>query len=270
MPTPARLKLLARLLLLLIALSVPVSYAAQTLRSNVFLEMMLAMMDFMDLIDRDRDYERLPYPNYNTFLPTMPYSSAGLGGQNPWQSYLQAMALQQMFNSAYPGMFPGTIPGLGSGFGSGMPGGINPFGVTSPWSLGGFGGPVDSFGNWNPLANQDQGHAIVPFLPEFFAEQGLTPPKPKTHWIEGRWVAGDNMIMEVERGRFVMYYRDRPEQKRDGLIRIKDRWLAIAIQSHKITRQYEYAYKDDLLVLKDSDGNMMLFKRLHDWPLALQ
>ena len=120
--------------------------------------------------------------------------------------------------------------------------------------------------------------AAIPYLPKYFGQfpgqwQNLySPQNPayRKHWIEGRWVARDNMIMEVENGKFIMYYRDDPKQVRGGLIRLKDRWLAIAEETRKVTRQYEYAYRKDVLILRDEDGNMMVFRRLTDWPIRLQ
>ena len=78
------------------------------------------------------------------------------------------------------------------------------------------------------------------------------------------------MIMEVRRGYFKMYYRDTPRQVRGGLIRLKDKWLAIYEKTHKITRQYEYAYQDERLALRDLKGNLMLFKKMPDWGIPLR
>lgn len=225
-----------------LACSSPALQAANSLRGNVFLEMMLAMMDFMGFIDRDRSYYNQSYPNYNQY----PYSQA-FPGTGPWQSTAQALAWQQMLGGSNP-----VSPGAG----------MSPFSGPGNWSgMGGF-----------PGVSGPQ--AVIPYLPEYFNQQQniYQPGKPavKTHWIEGRWIANDNMIMEVRQGKFIMYYRDDPKQVRGGLIRLKDRWLAIAEQTRKITRQYEYAYKNDVLVLRDTNGNLMLFKRLTDWPVPLQ
>lgn len=218
--------------------------ATKYYRGNIFLEMMLAMMDLMGIIDYERDYYRQPYPNFNQY-PASPWS-----GYNSLQSPAQAMAWQQMLSGGYPG-FPGSS-------GLMMPG-------ATPWA--------------NPMAGNNWGglgilpgttpEAVIPYLPQYF-NQYQPNTHARSHWIEGRWLANDNMVMEVRQGKFTMYYRDRPDQVRGGLIRIKDHWLAIAETTRKIVRQYEYAYKKDLLVLRDSDGNIMFFRRLTNWPLTLK
>lgn len=209
-------------LLLILSCSSPVTQATTTYRGNIFMEMMLAMMDVMGLINYERNSYNQPYPNFNSpAYGTSPYNF------NSWQQ----------------------MPGGGFG-----PGGWSSW--ANPGNLAGIGG------------NQ----ATIPFLPEYFNQNPWQAGNPaaRTHWIEGRWVANDNMIMEVRQGKFVMYYRDNPEQVRSGLIRLKDRWLAIAEETRKVSRQYEYAYKKDLLALRDTHGNLMLFRRLTDWPVPLR
>ena len=120
----------------------------------------------------------------------------------------------------------------------------NPWSLTSP--------PITSF---NPSTNQS---VIIPYRTESFQAK-------KNHWIEGKWLSSDGMILEVRQGQFKMYYRHAPQHVRSGLIRLKERWLAIYEKSHQITRQYEFAHKDGNLVLKDNNGRLMLFKRLIDW-----
>jgi len=109
----------------------------------------------------------------------------------------------------------------------------------------------------------------VPYLPQYF-NQYRSGRRYKPHWIEGRWAASDGMIMEVSQGEFKMYYRDAPKQVRGGLIRLKDHWLAIYEKTQQISRQYEFAFEDDRLALRDADGNLMLFMRLQDWPITLR
>ncbi len=198
------------------------SAASSSYRGNVFVEMMLKMMEIMvEIIDQDPEYSKMPYP--------MPYQF-----MNPYFNPTQFNPAQ--FNPAQ----------------------INPF------QAGQF------FGNTSPnpyLPNQ----AVIPFLPD--AQPSVTAPvhlKYMPHWIEGRWISTDNMIMEVWQGEFKMYYRTRPSEVRGGLIRLKDRWLAIHEQTRQITRQFEYAIDDDKLALKDADGNMMLFYRSQNWANSLR
>jgi len=214
-------KLSALLLALVLLFSSLTSVAAVNTRSNLFLEMMLTMMEVMGFIDRDRNVYNQTYPSLNS----LPYGSSMMG--NPMQNWLQTMALQQMLSgAANPALYGGMLtPGL-----AGLPG------------------------------NQ----ATIPFLPEYLNQQA------KTHWIEGKWRSRDGMIMEVHHGYFKMYYPNRPREVRGGLIRIKDRWLAIHEKSRNFTRQFEFGYKDDRLVLKDTNGNLMLFKRMTDWLNPLQ
>jgi hypothetical protein len=202
------------------------SYAAKNIRGNIFIEMMLTMMEIMGFIDDDDDYYSQPYPSYNQFpLFTQP----GLG--NSWQSIPQSMAMQQMMGGGYPGM-------------SGL-NGFNAFG----------GGGQSSHG------------PVIPYLP------GHSPNSRqvyKPHWIEGRWIANDGMIMEISQGQFKMFYRHSPQQQRTGLIRMKDKWLGIYEPSQQFARQYEFAYQDDKLALRDVHGNLMLFKRMTNWLIPLQ
>jgi len=223
-----RNRILALVILAVVAVSSP-AQASTNYRGNLFLEMMLTMMDFMGIIDYDRDYND-SYPNFRNYSSGMsPY------GFNPWSSPVSSMAWQQAFNNIAPGWAGAAMP--------------------SP----------DNFGSWSPSPQ-----AVIPYLPEYSDQHQTRPRSHKPHWIEGRWIANDSMIMEVSNGHFVMYYRDNPRQVRGGLIRLKDKWLAIAETKRKITRQYEFAYKKDMLALKDSQGNLMLFRRLQNWPLLVK
>ncbi len=196
--------------------------AAINSRSNLFLQMMVTMMEIMGLINRDDDYYNQSYPSYgNMAYPQLPFNNQ-----------MQALAMQQMLGGSNPALY-------GSGM---MPGGS-----TLPYTGG----------------NQ----AVIPFLPDYVNNQGK---KKKPHWIEGKWRASDGMIMEVHHGYFKMYYQQNPQQVRGGLVRIKDRWLAIYEKSRNITRQYEFGYKENMLVLKDTSGNMMLFKRMTNWSNPLR
>jgi len=109
--------------------------------------------------------------------------------------------------------------------------------------------------------------AVVPFLPGY--KPGKAPIY-KPHWIEGRWIASDGMIMEVQQGTVKMYYRHSPNQVRSGVIRVKEHWLGIYFPARQFARQYEFAYKDDRLALRDIDGNLMLFRRMTNWAIPLQ
>jgi hypothetical protein len=211
--------------------------ASSTYRGNVFVEMMLKMMEIMvEIIDQDPEYSKMPYPMSSQYFN--PYFNPALGMQpfygSPWSNMAQKYAYQQM---------------------------LTPF---DPSSTGQF------FGN-PPFMPQNPTQAVIPFLPD----SGPAPTAPlhlkyMPHWIEGRWIASDNMILEVWQGEFKMYYRNRPSEVRGGLIRLKDRWLAIHEQTRQITRQFEYAIEDDKLVLKDLDGNVMLFHRSQNWGNPLR
>jgi hypothetical protein len=235
-------KLLPVLVCLVLVFSTPVSSAASYNRTNLFLEMMRVMLEMMGMIDRDNDYYNMPYPVYGNVFP----GSQGFAG-NPMQNWLQLQAMQQMLgsNPAAFGLMPGMTPGM------------NPF-MTPGMNPGLWSGPgLPGLGN-----NQ----TVIPFLPDYLG-QGKKTGK---HWIEGKWQANDGMIMEVHRGYFKMYYRNSPREVRGGMIRIKDRWLAIFEKSRNFARTYEFGYKDKRLVLRDDDGNIMLFRRLTDWSVPLR
>ncbi len=212
---------LRAMILCLVCVALPIDSAVSaSTRTNVFLEMMLAMMEIMGMINRDRDnYYSQPYP---VITP---------GYNDQWQNAMQMLALQQMLNGNAAGMNP-------------------LMGMNNLSALNGL-----------PLSGNNSGN-IVPFLPD------LPTKTPATqHWIEGKWRSSDGMIMEVRQGQFKMYFAHTPQEVRGGLIRIKDQWLAIYERSRQITRQYEFAYKDNRLVLKDPNGNMMLFKRMTNWAV---
>jgi hypothetical protein len=153
--------------------------------------------------------------------------------------------------------------------------GWSPQGTTTPWQSmpqamawqqmlsGGYPG----LPGYNPLAGQlDQG-AVIPYLPGY---QSGKAPAYKPHWIEGRWAASDGMIMEVRQGKVKMFYRHSPDQVQSGIIRLKEHWLGIYFPAQQFARQYEFAYKDDRLALRDIDGNLMLLKRMTNWAIPLQ
>ena len=120
---------------------------------------------------------------------------------------------------------------------------------------------------WNTRPGQMTPGAVIPYRP------GYNPGKAplyKPHWIEGRWVATDGMIMEVRQGEVRMFYRHSPNQVRSGIIRLKEHWLGIYFPARQFARQYEFAYKDDRLALRDIDGNLMLFRRMTNWANPLQ
>lgn len=207
--------------------------ASASVRGNLFVEMMLTMMEIMGFIDRDDDIYGQDYPLPGQFfMPGLGMPGMGMPGAN-WSSWPQTMAMQQPWGG-YPGSM---MPGMGA--------------------------PNWSPSAWNPSARNQQS-ARIPFLP------GYNPAKKyQSHWIEGRWYTSDGMIMEVYQGRFRMYYRQQPEEVRSGLIRIKDRWLGIYEESRQFLRQFEFAYKDDRLVLRDPDGNLMLMRRMTNWAIPL-
>ena len=211
--------------------------SSSSYRGNVFVDMMLKMMELMvEIIDQDPEYSKYPYPLSNQFLN--PYFNPAFGMQpfygSPWSNMAQNYAFQQMltpFNPATAGQY---------------------------------------FGN-TPFMPENPAQAVIPFLPD--SQPSVPAPvhlKFMPHWIEGRWISTDNMILEVWQGEFKMYYRTRPSEVRGGLIRLKDRWLAIHEQTTQITRQFEYAIEDDKLALKDFDGNIMLFSRSQNWANPLR
>jgi len=108
----------------------------------------------------------------------------------------------------------------------------------------------------NNYSGQMTPGAVIPYLPGYKPGKG---PVYKPHWIEGRWFASDGMIMEVRQGKVKMFY-----------IRVKEQWLGIYFPARQFARQYEFAYKDDRLALRDIDGNLMLFKRMTNWAIPLQ
>jgi len=153
--------------------------------------------------------------------------------------------------------------------------GWSPQGTVNPWQSipqamawqqmlsGGYPG----LPGYNPLAGQINPGAVIPYLPGYQPGKGSVY---KPHWIEGRWVASDGMIMEVRQGKVKMFYRHSTDQVRSGIIRLKEHWLGIYFPARQFARQYEFAYKDDRLALRDIDGNLMLFKRMTNWAIPLQ
>ena len=236
-------KIIAILLAMLITIS-PIQ-AANNIRGNLFIEMMLTMMEIMGFIDDKDDYYSQPYPSFNSFngLNSFGYgnfaypgfsnfSMPGNGWQSPTQSATQSAAQSLTGALAMQQMMGGGLPGIG-------------------------------LGNSTP----------IPFLPGYAPPglaMGSSSGQFKPHWIEGKWQTNNGMIMEVKQGQFKMYYRQAPNQFRGGLIRIKDKWLGIHEKSQGITRQFEFAHKDGRLVLRDTNGNLMLLKKMTDWMIPLR
>jgi hypothetical protein len=126
----------------------------------------------------------------------------------------------------------------------GMP--WNPAPMMSPWSPGGFGGWADP--------RQFAPHSVPPLY-------NWSSAWPRPGPLDGEWEDPAGNILAVANGRFrISQSYDRYSE---GYISIEsDRILLLRTRDSNIERYYEFAHQNGKLVLRDSTGNLLLFRRI--------
>jgi len=195
---------------------------------NPFVEAMLRMMEVFGLIDRSRLPLAIPQLP-GSGLPAMsgfgnPYGIAGMSGMG-----------------MYPGtaMLPGMSPlgGMGPGLG-GMPG-VNPLTGMAGWP-GGFpqsgGWPYPPAGTWQ-APSSTTGKAL----------------------LDGVWELNKGGFVII-RGRSARLYLSR-DKTQDFTIGYDHEHFWWSPRGSKGGSRYRYQMKSGRMILRDSDGNMLLLKR---------
>lgn len=129
--------------------------------------------------------------------------------------------------------------------------GANPFGMTSPGSM-----------PWQQMPMMPGAEQMNPFqesFPQGPFDGGGFPAAGSL--LEGRWQGRAGEIFEVHGNRFRIYQD--PQNYREGIIeQIDDRRLSMRDPESGVTREYEYAVNQGRLVLRDTAGNLMLYRQL--------
>ena len=115
----------------------------------------------------------------------------------------------------------------------------------SPWSSG-----IPNYwpGPWNP--------SVQGFAPQYNWRPAWSRPGP----LDGDWEDPAGNLLSVANGRFrISQSRDRYTE---GYLRLETgKILSMRIRNSDYKRYYEYATQEEKLVLRDSAGNLLLFRR---------
>ena len=90
------------------------------------------------------------------------------------------------------------------------------------------------------------------------------PPAYPTSVLEGTWMGRNGDYLVVHGVEFHLFAS--PEHVIGGLFRIEGDSLALMNTETGITRLYEYAMQEGRLVLRDRDGQILLYKRISRYP----
>jgi hypothetical protein len=154
----------------------------------------------------------------------------GMGTQMPGQGSMQQMfrnapqAAQSMGGMAGQ-LYPQAPGGTFGSPGAGYPG-MMPWPGTGTGTGGGY--PSYGFGTANPL--------------------------------EGVWQGNSGEVLLIRDGQFRLYASR--DNYNDGRLTVRGDRLALGDPNTGVTREYEYAAHEDRLVLRDSNGNLLLYRRV--------
>lgn len=119
--------------------------------------------------------------------------------------------------------------------------------MMSPWNPGGM-NYVPDFRNLSPPVNTP----YYSWRPDWFR---ATP-------LEGEWEDAGGNILSVVGNRFrISQSSDRYSE--GYLLKESDNILSMQTRDSRYKRYYEFAVQDDKLVLRDSSGNLLLFRRIY-------
>ncbi len=214
-------RLTGTLLLILCLVNPTVGQPAQV-TNNPFIEAMRTMMRMMGMLNDD------PRPWLNPFIsapatPAWPVGPMSPGGMSPY-----AM----------------MAPGMASGMTPGMP-------------LNGMGQYYQQSQNWMRQLPMRQG--AWGGLEQALPGTGSASAEEKTDTPEGKWRGSNGEWLIIARGMFRLYVsRDRYVE---GDVRFADRWVSFRNNDNQTVKTYEFAVRDGRMILKDEDGNLLLFKQ---------
>ena len=78
--------------------------------------------------------------------------------------------------------------------------------------------------------------------------------------LDGNWQGRTGEILAIRSGRFRIYQS--PERYHEGLIYFDEKHLALRQAKAGVTHQYEYAEEGGRLVLRDTQGNLLLYRKI--------
>lgn len=238
-------------------LSAPASAYGLYREDNPFVEAMLRMMEIFGLIDRDSLPLGAPYlPGYGaSSLPALGGLS-GLGGY-PGMSGVPGMSPWSGM-TGYPGM--GGIPGMSPW--SGMAGYPGMSGVPgmSPWSgLGGSPGmgQMPGIGGW-PAAGMPNA-AGVPGNWGGLGWPGGAGSGAQSGYLDGIWELTSGSLVIIKRSSARLYVSR--ERYQDFIVGYDQQRFWWTPRGGNTTTTYRYQMRDGRMVLRDSQGKMLLMRR---------
>jgi hypothetical protein len=84
---------------------------------------------------------------------------------------------------------------------------------------------------------------------------------PATALLRGRWIGQQGDGLWIERG-WVRFYRG--DDYQDGRYQIRDSVLAVALQKTQQVLYFQFAVRDDMLVLRSAAGTTFLYQRFRE------
>ena len=215
-------------------------------RQNPFIAGMEAMLDAMGYQSKSAS----PFPDDDPFS-AMP-SMDSIGG-SPWSGFSSFPGMTSM-----PGMSPFGTGGMpwSTPFGMGALSGMSPFGMGSQ-GIPGFGSPWEYMkpDKWGRSGPGFPGKDIRRYL-------GTTPPASPTRELDGLWIGKNGERLWIRNG-WVRIYRDTHS---DARALLRNRYLFIGIPETKNVLQFEYGLRGNMLGLRDTYGNVQLFRRYGGHP----
>jgi hypothetical protein len=192
---------------------------------NPFAQAMDMMVDAMESYGRNRAWEDA-LSSYGT--QSQPLSWAGVTGMSPW-STMPGIGNQIPGQSQMQQLFQ-SYPQAGQF-----------------WQPGGrIGSPATGYRGIMPRPGA--------------ATRGLASLYGAGSAIDGVWQGNSGEIFLVHNGQFRLYAgRD---NYNDGRLAVRGNRLILANPSTGISRAYEYATEDGRLVLRDDNGNLLLYRRV--------
>lgn len=245
-------------------------------KGETMMDAMIGAMDAMGLVERGRQ-ARSAADQTGGWSSMMPSGSSGMPSM-PGMSPMPGMPSMPGM-SPMPGMpsMPGmsTMPGMPSMPGTSSFGGVpNPMG--SPWSSmpswpGASTNPWQAMGSapWGSMPWPGAGG--MPKSPADWGAMGWPMPSKsgpgeprdraggRTDFLDGTWEGSGGELLMIRNGMFRVY--ESPDSYRDGYLSMDRGQLLLRDEDSGQTHRYEMRFRADQLALRDSDGQVLEFKR---------
>ena len=209
-------------------------------RYTPFAQAMDMMVDAMESYGRNRAWE----DSLSSYAwQTQPWTSGamsgmtGMSGMSPW----------------------GAMPGMGTGMPQTQMQQMFQQAPQAAQSMRGMAGqlgwPQQPFGTFGSPAGAYPGVTTMPGA----ALGSMAPLHPRGTPLDGAWQGNSGEILLVRDGQFRLYATR--DTYKDGRIAVQGNRLVLADPRSGISREYEYAAHEDRLVLRDDNGNLLLYRR---------